>query len=116
MAEETPIGPFPTFEDGNELFSRCEGYRTQSASPDERLRFHYCHAYVKGVADSLAMFKAISEGALGTKVIGYCPPERTNSHQVTSVAANYLRDYPEKRHLAAASLVANALAEKFPCN
>jgi hypothetical protein len=25
MAQETPIGPFPTFEDGNELFSRCEG-------------------------------------------------------------------------------------------
>jgi hypothetical protein len=116
VAEEAPdFGPFPTFKDGNELFSKCEGFRQQNVSSDEAMRFEYCHAYVTGVADSLAMFKAVAKSKRFW-VQAYCPPEGVDSDQVTSVVTNYLRDHPKKRHLAAASLVTHALTEKFPCN
>jgi Rap1a immunity proteins len=117
-----PAGPYPAFTTGNKLFSECEGFRTQgTVSPDEIVRFTYCKAYVVGVADALAMFKAHLEGGsfwsglTGTSV-KYCPPKGADSHQLTNVAIKYLRDYPEKRHLTAASLVANALAKGFPCS
>jgi hypothetical protein len=113
-AKADPVGPYFSITDGNKLFSACEGYGTQGTlSPDEIRRFASCEAYVVGVADSLAMFKA-NLSTLGD--VKYCPPEGADSHQLTSVAINYLRDHPEKRHLAAASLVANALAKGFPCN
>jgi hypothetical protein len=112
-AKANPAGPYPTFTTGNILFSQCEGFRTQGTlSPDEIVRFTYCKAYVVGVADSLAMFKA----HLGVLTdVTYCVPKDADSHQLTSVAINYLRDHPEKRHLTGASLVANALAKGFPC-
>jgi Rap1a immunity proteins len=111
-----PTEPFPTFTDGNELFDACEGFRTQgSLSPDEIMRFRYCEAYIVAVADTLAWLKTGLRASTG-KSVKYCPPKGAESHQLTSVAVNYLRDYPEKRHLAAASLVANALAKGFPCN
>jgi hypothetical protein len=111
-----PTEPFPTFTDGNELFDACEGFRTQGTlSPDEIMRFRYCEAYIVAVADTLAWVKASLRASMG-KSVKYCPPKGAASQQLTSVAVNYLRDYPEKRHLAAAALVANALAKGFPCN
>jgi hypothetical protein len=115
-AKANPTEPFPTFTDGNELFDACEGFRTQGTlSPDETMRFRYCEAYIVAVADTLAWLKSGLRASTGARV-KYCPPKGADSHQLTSVTANYLRDYPEKRHLAAASLVANALAKSFPCN
>jgi hypothetical protein len=110
-----------TFVDGNKLFSRCDGFREKNLSPDEAVRFQYCHIYIVAVADSLAMFKAASDGAGSgalseVRVRDYCPSKETTSFQVTTVAINYLRDHPEKRHQAASSLVANALAKAFPCD
>jgi hypothetical protein len=114
---EPPFGPFASFIDGNKLFGECAGFRTQGTfSPDEVVRFRYCEAYVVGVSDSIAMVRAdLERGGTGA-TIKYCPPDGVDSHQLTSVATNYLRDNPQKRHLAAASLVANALAKGFPCN
>jgi hypothetical protein len=112
-AKANPAGPYPPFTDGNELFGECEGFRTQGArTPDEIVRFRYCEAYILGVADSLAMFKAHLSVLTDVK---YCPPKEAESHQLTSVATKYLGDRPEKRHLTAASLVTNALAKAFPC-
>lgn len=109
-----------TFVDGNKLFSRCEGFREKDLSPEEAVRFQYCHAYVVAVADSLAMFKAAPDGASSgalseVRVRYYCPSKETSSLQVTTVAIKYLRDHPEKRHQAASSLVARALVKAFPC-
>jgi hypothetical protein len=116
ITKANPTEPFPTFTDGNQLFDACEGFRTQgSLSPDEIIRFRYCEAYIVAVADTLAWLKTGLRASTG-KTVKYCPPKGTDSRQLTSVTVNYLRDYPEKRHLAAASLVANALAKSFPCN
>jgi hypothetical protein len=115
-AKANPTEPFPTFTDGNELFDACEGFRTQGTmSPDEIMRFRYCEAYIVAVADTLASLKASLRASTGKRV-KYCPPKGVESQQLTSVAVNYLRDHPEKRDLAAASLVANALSAGFPCN
>src|SRR5262245_45856614 len=115
-AKANPIEPFPTFTDGNELFDACEGFRTQGTlSPDEIMRFRYCEGYIVAVADTLASLKTGLRASTG-KSVKYCPPKGADSHQLTSVVVNYLRDSPEKRHLAAASLVTNALAKGFPCN
>jgi hypothetical protein len=111
-----PTEPFPTFTDGNELFDECEGFGTQGTlSPEQIMRFRYCEAYIVAVADTLAWLKTGLRASTG-KSVKYCPPKGADPHQLTSVAVNYLRDYPEKRHLAAASLVGNALAKSFPCN
>ena len=73
-----PAGPYPAFTTGNKLFSECEGFRTQgTVSPDEIVRFTYCKAYVVGVADALAMFKAHLEGGSfwsGLKAYGQMQP------------------------------------------
>jgi hypothetical protein len=44
-----------------------------------------------------------------------CLPEVSVAGQARDVAVRYLTDHPESRHYTAASLVAEALEEAFPC-
>jgi len=44
-----------------------------------------------------------------------CPSVGVSPDQVVDVVTQYLTTFPERRHYAAASLVADALAAKFPC-
>jgi hypothetical protein len=44
-----------------------------------------------------------------------CADKNVTLKQMFDVVTRYLAAYPETRHLAAASLVAHALAEAFPC-
>ena len=44
-----------------------------------------------------------------------CIPNRVTDRQTTDVVVRYLKEHPEQRHYAAANLVAETLAEAFPC-
>lgn len=45
----------------------------------------------------------------------YCPPDGFVLQQAIEITENYLKAVPERRHLGAARLVAEALSEKYPC-
>jgi hypothetical protein len=44
-----------------------------------------------------------------------CIPPNADMKQIVDVFRNYVRDHPEKRHLLAANLAAEAFALAFPC-
>ncbi len=47
--------------------------------------------------------------------IAFCLPIHSTNGQYYKIVAKYLNNNPDKLHLSAFELVANALAEAFPC-
>jgi hypothetical protein len=66
-----------------------------------------------GVADAMQIAQLFG----GTVFVGLraCMPEHADAGQITDVAVRFLASHPERRHLPAVTLVAEALAEAFPC-
>jgi hypothetical protein len=89
-----------TFLSGNDLWSHCSGKSVFDAG--------LCTGYVAGIADAL--------GA-GSAIFGNwaCLPEGVNGEQAQDVVMRYLEQHPETRYYSAAILVAEALAQAFPC-
>lgn len=85
-----------SYESGDTLLSLCE-------EPQDSPLYGFCTGYIVGAAD------ALDEGL-------FCPPEEHAKQQIVDVTVRWLRDNPEDRPGTAHSLVARALAEKFPCN
>lgn len=65
-----------------------------------------CTAYILGVVDGM---RALPDLHL------YCLPDHMLSGDVEDVVTVYLRDNPQKRNAAAATMVAAALIQAFPC-
>jgi hypothetical protein len=86
------------FKTGNELLEAC-----QSSDSFDR---GVCFGFVEGVSD------AMNEGVAGWR---RCLPAPVVIKQVSDVAVNFLARHPEWRHRSAATLVAEALKEAFPC-
>lgn len=88
------------FDTGNTLHEQCQDGSGFSSG--------ICMGYAVGVAD--AMMKK-------RKLLGYqaCFPKGVTRAQVMDVVMAWLTKHPEKRHLAAWSLVIVALDEAFPC-
>lgn len=88
------------FQSGNALYDWC----TASTAGSTGL----CTGYVAGVADSM------SDGQL----FGFraCIPNEVTGKQATDTVILWLAENPNKRHLGAAGLVAEALASSFPCH
>src|ERR1700681_2207721 len=81
------------FDTGNDYLSMCEDPRGQG----------HCSATAVGYADMLS-------------VMGYfCADRNVKKGQMKDVVLKYVRDHPEKRQIAAASLAFSALTEAFPC-
>jgi hypothetical protein len=87
------------FNDGNVLYTDCfdQSYYKRA----------FCLGYIEGIADGLG----------SNAINGYtaCLPRGVEARQVRDVITRFLASHPETRHLMAASLVARALAEAFPC-
>jgi len=84
--------------DGNRLY---ELYRPNSRSSP------FCGDYVLSIADALMM------GRVGRWTA--CIPSGVTDDQVVDVAIRFLDAHPARRGSAASELVAEALAEAFPC-
>jgi len=84
------------YESGDTLLSLCE-------KPQDSSLYGFCAGYIIGAADVL------DEGL-------FCPPKGHAKQQIVDVTVQWLRSHPENRYDTAYSLVANALAENFPCN
>lgn len=98
VAEEFTEG----YVDGNKLWDICRSDVRENA----------CDWYVLGVADAMSVAQTKGGSIGGWRM---CGPENVSVVQVKDVAARFLREHPELRHLSGASLVARALAEAFPC-
>ena len=86
------------FMEGNDLYDAC-------TSPDSKL---VCLGYVMAIADAVQAPAAVKRSPM-------CPGSEVMAEQVVDVVTRYLAAHPEKRHLSAPLLVANALAEAYPC-
>jgi hypothetical protein len=86
--------------DGNELWRLC----TSKGARDNGL----CYGYVTAIAEVARE----SDGLYGHHA---CLPEHPTRHQAVEIVKRFLDQHPELRHYGASSLVAEALAEAFPC-
>ena len=86
------------FMSGNQLYELC---RTDRSS---------CISYVEGAVDATNATLA----AIGRRP-AICTPTGITAGQVTDLAKLYFEKNPEKRHYSAASSVALAMIEAFPC-
>ena len=96
------------FVDGNKLYKKC------SVKNDSSAVFYmedaFCAAYINGVIDAI---DGKSRGSSGG--FFFCMPNNVSSKQAQDVVKNWLTNNPAERHYNAASLVAAALSESFPC-
>jgi hypothetical protein len=92
------------FVTGNRLFQDCQAtdFFSQGA----------CMGFVAGVADAMTTAQAANGTVAGWRA---CLSEQITAGEVRDVAVNFLARHPEKRDIAAATLVAQALEEAFPC-
>jgi Ssp1 endopeptidase immunity protein Rap1a len=99
-ATSAVAGGIIEFMDGNKLWELCSSNPLDSG----------CGGYVEGVAD--AMSANLPSGVAGFHA---CLPADQTIQQVADVVKRYLRDRPEDRGYTAASIVAKALQQAFPC-
>ncbi|MBT3558754.1 MAG: hypothetical protein HOC63_14500 [Rhodospirillales bacterium] len=88
--------------DGNDLHLYC-------SDKADKLSEGVCYGYLNAMSDSS------SGDNRGFDGIKFCTPELSNPRQLRDVVYKWLDDNPQHRHFAAASLVADALAEAWPC-
>lgn len=68
-----------------------------------------CVGYVVGVADAMADRHTV-DGHRG------CVPPQVASGQLVDITVNYLKQHPAQRQFLGAQLIADAIAEAFPCS
>jgi hypothetical protein len=87
------------FATGNDLFDEC----TKPSG------ISICYGYVAGVADAMM--------ARDGELLGWrtCIREGVSGDQIKDATVHFIRTHIEIRDAGAASLVAHALAETFPC-
>jgi len=90
-------GPSSSWTTGSELRTTCEA---AALGP--------CLGYAVAIADVMVNGNTITSWRA-------CIPEAATTGQLKDIAVRYLRDHPDERHYGAASLVAAAFAQAFPC-
>jgi len=89
---------------GNELLERCEAYLSNT----DAAKGNTCWGFVTGVADAHDNFTVWGMSPL------WCQPDNMSTGQLIRIVTKHLQEHPEDLHLAAASLVSNALLLAFP--
>jgi hypothetical protein len=92
-----------TFQTGNELLRLC-----QADSYSQGI----CLGFVMGVADAMEAAQSTRGTVAGWRA---CRVTQVTGGQAEDVVLRFLTRHPEQRHLTNSSLVAQALAEAFPC-
>ena len=93
------------FESGNTLKSSC------NAAEDEYFSTGRCGGYITGIVDSLNTIEP-TDAISGFR---FCIPEGVTIGQLVDVWEKWSSEHPELMHVDAASLVASAMADAFPC-
>ncbi|MGF1612880.1 MAG: Rap1a/Tai family immunity protein [Gammaproteobacteria bacterium] len=91
------------FKTGEELYGLC-------MAPDDVRGHSFCVGYVAAIADVL--------GA-GTGTISdwrACIPAKATQGEVATIAIEWLREHPDNRAFGASNVIAQALANRYPCS
>jgi hypothetical protein len=91
---------YTAYYNGETLYRECTG------EPHAQSR---CLGYVAGVADMLAAALARGDVTIA------CVPAEVTADEARDVVVRFLRDSPQSRHRAAASLIELALGDAYPC-
>jgi hypothetical protein len=96
------------FFDGNVLYARLTAAKHAGAKSTDMLAASAI-GFVMGVADGLDGVKHPNTE------LCFQRPETTNTTEIVSVVHSFLEKHPQFRKHAAASVVAAALDQRFPC-
>ena len=91
------VSAFDGFQTGNTLLTRC-------TSPN----LDICLGYLEGIADALALGSPVYKSRA-------CMPSGISGRQLIDIIVEFLQSHAAIRHFQAASLVAVAFANSFPC-
>jgi hypothetical protein len=94
--------------DGNLLVSWCDANINRERVGDWAMKGGSCLGYLTAIVNI-----QMSGGAVSGKKA--CIPPNADMNQIVDVFRSYVRGRPEKRHLLAANLAAEAFAFAFPC-
>ena len=94
---------FAAFGDGNKLLEWCNA----GAHSEAR---NWCLGYIASVRDTHNSME--DRGWISKQM---CVPVEAAAGQLVRVVLNYLEGWPAELHIAASSLVLNALGQAFPC-
>lgn len=94
--------------DGNTLSNLCNTNANRETPTDLAMQAGACLGYLSSIIDIQTS---------GGQVNGRraCIPANADTNQIVDLFKNYVRDHPERRHLLAANLAAEAFALAFPC-
>jgi Ssp1 endopeptidase immunity protein Rap1a len=98
------VNPGLTFETGNDLYEKC------STAPNT-LSQGFCLGYSAGISDAMSIKPALNP----VNTYSRCLSQNVTMGQIADVVKEYLHQNPAKRHFAAIALIAEALANAFPC-
>jgi hypothetical protein len=91
---------------GNDWLARCQ----EGAATADAAKATYCFAYVRGLADGLAIWAGISP-----ETAPACIPTEVEGQQLVEIGKRFLTDHPDARQLAAGIPLAYAFVETWPC-
>jgi hypothetical protein len=94
--------------DGNLLVSWCDANINRERVGDWAMKGGSCLGYLLSIVNIQMSGAAVS----GKRA---CIPPNADMNQIVDVFRGYVRDHPEKRHLLAANLAAEAFTLAFPC-
>lgn len=103
-----PAADLRGFVDGRQLQEHC---RPSPADELADLRSALCLGYVVGSADQLLA----AEVETPPQLKSFCPPRTAIAEDLRGAVMDLLDQHPEARDAAAASVVAAALAARYPC-
>jgi hypothetical protein len=94
--------------DGNTVSKWCATNANRERPGDVAMQGGACVGYLSSIIDIQTSGSAVN----GKKA---CIPLNADMNQIVDLFKNYVRDHPERRHLLAANLAAEAFALAFPC-
>ena len=92
---------------GKDLYDLC-------ATPNGDIREGLCRGYVAGIYDGSSLLKTpLVHAYLGRR---WCMPKsQADLSQLVAIIQKWLETHPEQWHQGAASIIATALLQAFPC-
>jgi hypothetical protein len=109
------------YDSGNDFLSECSALERANDSNLTHLDMAknvQCLSYVQGSIDG-AFYENARIGMTGkakAPPLPYCLPEDVSGIQLARVVLKYVRNNPEKAHMATVVLVFMALEDAFPCS
>lgn len=82
---------------------------------DAAAMYNVCTAYLTGMSDAAKAFSQWGHEDRDVTIAGSCIPPDVSAEQLRQVWRSCAGKYPEKLHLAAASLAINAFEVTWPC-